>query len=157
MSVDIQPADPRRRVRFLLAMVSFAFLIALGLLYLDAYLRDLHGLAQNAQPLAAAKAERVVQIVFGLLACGALALSLYLGRTSWRTLQAERYPPPDARVISDTRIRRGPAARRQGQLGLVLAVLTFVLAIVVLFLAHRLLQPLLDSSLKPTPFSLEEP
>ena len=155
MSQEIQRADPRQRRRVLFALTGVALAAALGILYLDAYLKELHELAEQAQPVAAARAMRAVRTGFALLMEGAVGLSAYLGRTSWRTLRSERFPPPGQRVISDTRIRRGHQARRHGRAGLVLAALTLLLTLAVSIAGHRLFEQLLDSSLKPTPFYLE--
>lgn len=134
----------------MVVMTSVAILIALGLHSLDAYLLDLHILAQDAQPIAAAKVQTLIRIVFVLFLVGTTALCLYLARSSWKTLKNERFPPPGSRVLSDTTIRHGLQARRYGQAGLVAAILLMLLTVVIAYQASRLMERSLSTSLKPT-------
>ncbi len=156
MTHDIQPADPQLKRRFLLGMTGLAILIALGIHALDAYLLELHVLAQDAQPTAAAKAQDLIRMVLALLIAGTAALCLYLARSSWQTLKSERFPPPGTRVLSDTPIRRGAQARRYGQAGLLVAVLVMLVTVVVATQASRLLGKSFDTQLKPTPVFFDE-
>ncbi len=155
MSPEIQPADAGFRVRVLLAMTLLAAIGAAGLLYLDAYLDDLDS-GGTGRLLAAERALAAVRWFLALMAAGGMLLGLYLGWISWRTLRSERFPPPGARVLSDTRVLRGRQARRRGQAGLVLAAATLLLTVFVALSADRLFARLLDTSLKPTPFDLPE-
>ena len=153
---EFQPADQRLRIRLLILSMLLAALGAIGLLALDHYLTGLQALAAEARPLAAAKVGQVVRAILALLAAGGVGLSLYLGRTSWRTLRSERYPPPGARVLSDTRIRRGRPARHRGQAGLALAALTLLLTVAIAWRANQVFSRLLDPTLKPTPIDFKE-
>jgi len=156
MDPEIQPADPQQRKRVLFAMMVIALLIALGINILDAYLVDLQALARESYTTAALKARLAVRWVLGLILASALGLSGYLASTSWRTLKHLRYPPPGTKVISDTRIRRGKEARDHGRAGLILAGLTLVLTVAVILLASSRLNPLLDTSLRPTSVSFDD-
>ena len=111
---QIQAADPERRKRVLGLLVVLALLAVLGVLRLEAYLEELRSLAQTSPPEATAKALAVSRLFLAVVAGVAVVLAAYLGRLSWRTLAARRYPPPGMRVISDTRIVRGPRARLYG-------------------------------------------
>ena len=156
MSAEIQPADPRLRIRLLILMTVVALLGALGVLLLNAYLVGLHDLGPQLQPLAAEKAMRAAHAFFAVLLAAAVGFSLYLGRVSRRILASGRFPPPGYQVISDTRVRHGRQARRCGQAGLAAAALTVLLTALVLWQADRLLRQLLDTSLKPTIYSPAE-
>lgn len=149
--MQMQPADARLRIRFLLAMTIVAAAGGAGILYLDSYLGTLHSRGAGS-PLAAERALAAVRWVLALIAGGGVLFSLYLGSISWRTWSSERFPPPGARVISDTRVWHGRQARRRGQLGLALAAATFLLILFVTARAHRLFAQLLDTTLKPTPY-----
>ena len=59
---------------------------------------------------------------------------------------------PGARVISDTRVLRGLRARRRGQAGLGISVLTILLTAVIAWRADRLFHQLLSTNLEPTTF-----
>ena len=147
---EVQRADPRLRVRVLLCMMLVAALGAAAILYLDAYLTELHTLVFEAKPEALDRARHAVFALLALIAAGGALFSLYLGRISWRTLRSERYPPPGTRVISDTEVHRGLEARRRGQAGLVLAALTLVLTMTIVSRAHRAFDQMLSPPLKPT-------
>ncbi len=155
MSTEIQPADPRLRSRWLVLLTLAAALGAVGLLTLDDFLRELHGLAARSHSAAAAQAKIAVRALLASIAAGGVLLSLLLARVSWRTLRAERYPPPGARVLSDTRIHRGRPARRRGQAGLALASLTLLFTLLVVTRAHQVFAGLLDTRLKPTVIDFE--
>ena len=150
MTLEIQPADPQFRRRFLIVATIGVMLIAVGIHGLNAYLLSLHRLAQDAQPVAAAKAMLAVRGMLILLIVGATALIFQLARTSQRTLEAERFPPPGTRMVSDTRIRRGREARRQGWIGWILAGLILVLTLLVCTWAHTIFGQLLNTTLRPT-------
>ncbi len=146
MSPEIQPADPRVRRRFLLAMILVAAVGAVALLSLDDHLSRLHGQLAAPQPEDLAQAQRAVRVFLALVAAAGVAFSLYFGRVSWRALHAERFPPPGTRVISDTLVRHGPAARRRAQAGLVLAIATLLLTLAVVASADRAFSRLLDAA-----------
>ncbi len=150
MSPDLQRADERLRIRWLAVLTLAAVLGAAGLLGLDHYLSGLDTVVADAQLDTVAKARLVVRAVLALIGLGGVLFSLYLARISWRTYSSERYPPPGARVLSDTRIYRGQAARRRGQAGLALAVLTLLLTLAVVTRADKVFDRLLDVTLKPT-------
>ncbi len=149
-SPDLQRADEGLRIRWLAVLTLVAALGAAGILRLDDYLGELHTVVAAAQPAAAAKARLAVRAILAVIAAGGVLFSLYLGRLSWRTLSSERYPPPGARVFSDTRIYRGPAARRRGQAALALALLTLLLTLAVVARADQVFGRLLEVKLKPT-------
>ena len=156
MDPEFQPADPVQRKRVLIVLTMLALLIALGIHTLDAYMADLHALAKESYTTAAMRAKVAVRWVLGLLLAGGLGLSGYLASTSWRTLKHLRHPPPGAKVISDTKIRHGEEARSHGRVGLILAGLTLVFTIAVVALVSSRLEPLLDTSLRPTAVSFDD-
>ncbi len=148
MSLEIQRADERLRIRWLIALTLVATLGAAGILRLDSYLTELHSSVAGAAA-ASAKARSLVRWILAAFAGAGSLFSLYLGWSSWRVLSSERYPAPGARVISDTRIYRGRSARRRGQAGLLLAALTLLLTLAVALGAHRFFTRMLDVTLQP--------
>ncbi len=156
MSSEIQPADERLRFRLLLLMTLAAALGAVCLHGLDDYFTELHSLAVEAQPAAAMKAKRLVLAILGLATAGSTLFSLYLGRVSWRILRSGRFPPPGARVLSDTRVCHGRRARRRGLAGLALALLTLGLTVAIVARGYRIFDRLFDTTLKPTRIDFEE-
>ncbi|MEM7581944.1 MAG: hypothetical protein AAF560_01070 [Acidobacteriota bacterium] len=155
MTHDVQPADPRLRRRFLTVMVCVAALIALGIRALDAHLLELHVLAETAQPEAAVKAQDLMYKVLAVCFLAAAGLCLVLVRSSWKIIRSERFPAPGTRVLSDTPIRRGRAARRYGQAGLIVATLVLLLTWLITIQANRILEGSLDTRLQPTPVAFD--
>ncbi len=153
-SPEIQRADERLRIRWLILLMLAATLGAAGILRLDDYFTRLHAVATEAQPAAMAKAKHVIRSILAAGAAAGALFSLYLGQASFRIYRSERYPPPGARVLSDTRICRGRPARRRGQVGMVLSLLTLLLTLAVVILANRVFTRLLDTTLKPTRFEV---
>ncbi len=135
----------------MLILLTLAAVIgAAGLLGLDKYLTELNSLPVAAQPVAAAKAKRIVYAILALMTTAGLLFSLFLARVSWRVVRGERYPPPGARVLSDTAVCYGRRARRRGQAGLVLALLILLLTVAVAARGHQVFSRLLDTTLQPT-------
>jgi hypothetical protein len=58
-------------------------------------------------------------------------------RWGWRAFRSQRLPPPGAWVLRDTRVIRGPWARRMGAVALTLGVLLVLLASALPVLAHH--------------------
>ncbi len=151
MSPQIQKADERLRIRWLVGLTLVAAIGAVGILRLDDYLSELHTLVAATQPATAEKARIAVRWVLAAIVGAGALFSLYLGWTSWRIYSGERYPPPGARVLSDTKILLGKAARRRGLIGLLLATLTLLLTLAVAARADRVFNRLLTPTLEPTP------
>ncbi len=142
----MQTADPGLRVRFLLGMILLAAIGAAGILSLEDSLARLHTPAAAPHPETIALARMAVRIFLAVVIAGGTLFSLYLASVSWRTITSERYPPPGTRVISDTRVRHGQPARRRGQAGLALAILTLLLTAVVTARASRIFGRLLATA-----------
>ena len=152
----IQAADPELRRKVLGLLTVLGLLAVLGVLRLEAYLVDLGALAASSPHEAAAKALSVSRLFLAAVAALAVVLAAYLGRLSWRTLAVGRYPPPGVRVIRDTRVVRGPRARRYGWMVLALALLILAAGLLVPWRADRHLRALLAPGLGPTDLSPAE-
>ena len=109
--MEIQRADRRLRMLLVLAFVGAVAVGAVGLSVFEGWLDEV-------RQLAPADARRALRSAFLWVAGGAFATSLlpgvYLWRFGSRTRSAARFPPPGARVIRDTAILQGDAARRRG-------------------------------------------
>jgi len=67
-----------------------------------------------------------------------LGLAAYVWHLGRRVLRAERYPPPGLRVIHDTPVVTGPAARRRGRWLQLYAVVLGLAALLLVFFIWRL-------------------
>ena len=76
MSPEIQRADERLRIRWLLLLTLAAALGAAGILRLDGYFDELHTLMAESPPAAAEKIQPVVRALLALM--GAVGRSGYL-------------------------------------------------------------------------------
>jgi hypothetical protein len=108
---ELQKADPRAR-RAALIVVAIGTLGGAGLILLfETYRTDV-----AAWIAADDRRIRLVIAALVLLTAGpALAMAAYLWRLGHRTIESDRYPPPGLRVVRDTRVVIGPAARRVGR------------------------------------------
>jgi hypothetical protein len=131
---DLLPADRRlrRRLAFgLLALVVLAVLVLeLGAPWLVAKFQQ--------DPREAVRALKLLMLAaFAPL----IPVGVYVFSFGRRAVQAGRFPPPGARVIVDTRIAQGPAARRRGGLlmliGLALTGIALFAALVMPALVER--------------------
>lgn len=88
--------------------------------------------------------QRAAEILFALVAVGfsgpLLGLSVWIGRFAGKIRRAGRYPPPEAKLARDTRVRTGASALAFVRLHRILAAITALLAIgapVVLWRVYR--------------------
>ncbi len=144
MPQEIQQADPRLRRRVLLALVVASALAAVGLRYLAGYLGALEPQSEEELRQATAQALTLARAILGLVGVAGAALAVHLLHLSRRALAAGRFPPPGARVLSDTPVLTGAAARRTGRQGIALAVLLLGVGLAVLWSAERILRQRLD-------------
>jgi len=129
---DIQPADPEARRKAIALLLVMCVLLLPLLWWLNANLASLE--SWIAQPEEAA--EHAVLAIALLVASGVILLLVvagYVNQLANSILSTERYPPPDIKVIKDTQIRRGKAARRIGKLlkGYVVVVLLLMAALII--------------------------
>jgi hypothetical protein len=92
--------------------------------------------------------EHAARVVFALLAVSVsvpmLGLAFWTARFASRINRASRYPPRDARLTRDTRVRVGAAARRFARLYYLLAAVAVAIATYVPVLFWRLYHGLLE-------------
>lgn len=132
---EIQPADPatRRRALFGAAVVALAGWLAL--FTLQRWLRGLGG----TDPVALRLALEDAMLWGSWAACLPVAvLATWLWLQGLRIMRAGRYPAPGAKVIRDTPVLHGDAARLRGLALRVLAAFLALLAAGTLIAVHRL-------------------
>lgn len=150
---EVQKADPGLRRQVLVGAVFLVLILVAGVVLLANRFAELEKLAGESAYLASRQGLAAARVLLVAVALGATVLGGVLGRLSWRTLAAGRYPPPGMRVINDTPVLRGAVARRYGRGGLILAAVLIVAGIWVPWRIHDVLDGLLRPSLKATPVS----
>jgi hypothetical protein len=123
---EIQRADPAA-LRLKLLVLGCAAVAGVVLISLACSFRPAFAAWAEEKPRAR---FRLVMEVAILLTSGPLfGLASYLWHFGRRIRRAERYPPPGFRVMRDTPVATGEAARRHGSRVQILAVLIAVAAV----------------------------
>ncbi len=132
---EIQPADPATRRRALAGAAAVALAGWLALFTLQRWLRGLGG----ADPVATRLALEDAMIWGSWAACLPVAVfATWLWLQGLRIMRAGRYPAPGMKVIRDTPVLHGGAARLRGLVLRVLAVFLALFAAGTLVAVHRL-------------------
>lgn len=155
-TADVQAADvPLRRI--VLAGLTLVGLVGCFLvLKLEAYFQELQRLSKTDLVAAAGKVQQLSAVVLISLGAVTVLFGIYLISLAVRVIRGERFPPPGARVINDTKILRGAAAKRYGMAAMVLALAILVAGVAIPWKAHQKLDRVLAISLEPTPQTPEE-
>jgi hypothetical protein len=130
-----QPADPALRRRTWLLVALVLAVSSMGFFWLQAWIADLESRPPPAALAALLSALRIctVGIVVLLVGC-----ALYLWSFARRVARDGRFPPRGQRVIRDTPILEGTAARRRARILRALAVLLVLSSVALLALTWRL-------------------
>ena len=120
---DVIHAD-RRLQWFAIGLILVAAVVGAGILvWLQSYLQFQLQLLQSDPQRAAENilaVTRMMLIAFGL---SLVAFSVYFGWLGMRVLRSGQFPPPGMKVVRDTRLRLGSAARLTGAAALVYCLL----------------------------------
>ncbi|QDU96830.1 hypothetical protein [Lignipirellula cremea] len=110
MSRRVVPADLKLK-RIANWTLAASALAGVGMVFgLRWYLGQQLELAQTNLDLAIANALWLVRAFALAAGLGLLAGAAWWGRMAWRIRSTRQFPPPGARVLADTPIRRGPHA-----------------------------------------------
>jgi hypothetical protein len=132
---EVQPADPATRRRALVGAAVVALAGWAAFFALQDWLRGLDG----ADPVVMRRALEEAMLWGSWAACLPVAvLATWLWLQGLRIMRAGRYPAPGAKVIRDTAVLHGDAARLRGLVMRVLAVFLGLLAAGTLVAVHRL-------------------
>jgi hypothetical protein len=139
---EIQPADPAARRLALTIVVVIGALGLVPIIWLRNTLDTISEL-RHTDPLEATRMMLAVSRLLGAAtAVVCFATAIWLGWLGLRMKRAERFPLPNARVVRDTPVLTGAAARRQARIALVFALaLSGVLVPVLLMRLTSLLAP----------------
>ena len=126
MSDDIVRADPRLRRKTLFALGLAAVLALVAIIFFQRWLNGIGAI--SGTDLLILRLRRMIGIgMTGSALCLAL-LAWYAAHQASKTKVAGQWPPPGARVIRDTAVRRGPTAGNIVRLLQLTAVVLLVLA-----------------------------
>lgn len=148
---EIQGADVKLRRIVLAGLTLFGLLMSYLVLQLDAYFGRLQELAKTDLTAAAEKIHVLSTWFFVSLGAVTVLFAFYLIFLAFRVLKGQRFPPTGMRVINDTKILRGRAARAYGSFALILAVAVLAAGLLIPWKAQKKLDHLLAISLQPTP------
>lgn len=146
--VEIQPATRWFRLSVSIFLPALLAAAVLALLRLHARMDELDYLALTDPSVAA---DGILVWSFRFFAGLAVLLGLvgaWYTAVAWKTLRSERYPPEGVPVARDTEVRRGSAARARGMLGLFLAVLLLLTALLLPTFGPRFLYDTLRPALE---------
>ena len=130
-----QPADPALRRRTWLLVALVLAVSSMGFFWLQAWIADLESRPPPAALAALLSALRICTVGIVVLLVG---FALYLWRFARRVARDGRFPPHGQRVIRDTPILEGIAARRRARILRALAVLLVLSSLALLALTWRL-------------------
>lgn len=143
--IETVPADPRlRRLAVVLAIVLGMAGVA-GMLALRAAMGPLDKLGPDDLPAAVARLLRVVAVVAWAGGLGFVGCAWWLFRLARRINRSGRYPPPGMKVVRDTRVRTGRAARTTANAALLFAVLAAAAGTVGMVRLYRTAEDVLRS------------
>lgn len=136
---EIQHADPVTRRRALLAAAAVALAGWAAFFVLQDWLAGLHG----GDPVETRHALEDAMLWGSWAACVPVALlAVWMWLHGGRVVRAGRYPAPGSKVIRDTEVAHGEAARLRGTALRVLAVFLGLLSAGTLIAAYRLVERL---------------
>jgi len=126
------------RKKVLLALLLLGLVSAAGLLALRASLQGLMAVADTDPDAALSQLRTVLHVFTAATAVASVFLAAWFTSLAGKTLRSGRYPPPGVRVLRDTGLRTGAAARRMA-IGLILAALVVLATNLVTGYLYRIL------------------
>lgn len=144
------PADRRLRHRLLLFLTIFSVLGALLVFGLERHLEEVIAASEENPEQAAREVFRLLRLSSIVGGAGLGVFGLYFARFSLRVLSSGRFPPPGTKVIRDTPVQTGAAARLRAWSGIILAILLLVLGFSVPWIPDLVIRPMLHREMQST-------
>jgi hypothetical protein len=146
---EVLRADPGLR-RVAIAMGAAVLVLGtLGVGYLRAAIEATEVLARTAPEAAAWRVIAICLVCITIVTILPLVVGIDIVRRSVRTIRAERFPPPGARVLVDTKVIRGRPARLLGLIFLGLGAVLIAVTLLPPIRAYQLLRSCPASPLNP--------
>ncbi len=136
---EIQRADPNARQKTIKYILVMIVVFAPTIYWLNDNMKFIEKWV--AEPDETVKRIKIILSI--LITIGAtllLVASIYIFRIANAVLGSGRYPPPNIKVIRDTRIRHGVTARRIGRLMQGFGMITLVFLVGIVMLGWTLIQ-----------------
>lgn len=124
---------------------------AAGILLAERLLEDLDVLSLHAPGEAISRTARTLRLLTGLIGLSTVAFGGYFMALSVRAMKHMQFPPPGARVISDTVVVRGDTARKRGLIGVVMSALLITGGLGIWIIGWMLVASLTSSSFDVVP------
>ncbi len=139
-------ADKRARMIFIIAWIAC---VCVGAALIRWALPWGQGHLEQAEP---AKALLAIQVVVGFIFLSVVPFGVYLFRLGLRAVQCRQMPPPETKVIVDTKVLEGDKAMTRGRLMMALALLLLTLGLIGgLFLPYKLGKAFGEQIREPAP------
>lgn len=129
MEEKIIPADKTLKSRLILLFIAVVLFGVFMVNYILAYFGDLKQLAGTDPVVAMNRAIQAVNILLPLFALSVAATGLYCIVMAIRIIKSGQCPPPDTRVIWDTRIITGKGALNRAKAMIVFSVVIIILGV----------------------------
>lgn len=136
-------ADRGLRIRLLLFLALFSVLGTLVIFGLERHLEKIVAASEDNPEQAVREVFRLLRLSAGVGGAGLLVFGLYFTHFSLKVLSSGQFPPPGTKVVRDTRVQTGPAARLRAGAGIALATLLIVLGLAVPWIPDLLIRPLI--------------
>ena len=105
------PADRDHRKKVVIWAVLFALVGAFSVLALYATFMGLESLAEADPEKALQKLKKILTVITVLNAFASSLFAIYFTSVAARIIKSGQYPPPGMRVLRDTKLRTGKAAK----------------------------------------------
>jgi len=136
-TVEVVPADPRLRRILLLTLLAVSVFALAAAWWVPPAFRALLALARESPGQARARGVAVMLLLVSPFTLLGLVAGVDTLRRSVRTVRAERFPPPGARVVRTTRVVRGGPARALGTFTFAIGGLLVILSTILPWFAYR--------------------
>jgi len=137
---EVIPADPAYRMRIVILVLLLVAVGAGAIVWLERTWASID--PGTVDPDAVQEVLTIAPVFLGL---PLLILSLWLARFSFRVRREERFPPEGVKVIRDTQLVTGAAARLRARIGFVLAFLFATLGVFVPLFFWMVIQVVTDA------------
>ncbi|BBM82166.1 hypothetical protein [Candidatus Uabimicrobium amorphum] len=145
MTDEIIKADPQAKKKAL-AMLILGACFAMGVIFFSKnFFADIQQLAQKQPKQAFAKFQFFVLIIAGSMTIMLMGFAMWLTLLSRRIYVEQCFPPSGMKVLGDTKVIRGSAARRRACVGFLIAPCLLLCALGVPMIMWLLLQQMAAS------------
>lgn len=140
---EVLRADRTLRNRLLLFLVVFSAAGAAIVFFLERHLETIVASSEDNPEAAVRQVFQLLRVSTAVGGIGLIVFGTYFARFSLRVLSSGSFPPPGTKVVRDTQIQRGSAARVRGWSGVALAALLVILGLAVPWVPDLVIRPMI--------------